>query len=115
VVFNDAVVHDADLAGGVRVRVELAGHAVRGPARVRDAGHAVEAGLLLQRVQVLHLALGAQALDSVRGEHGDAGGVVATVFQRLQAFDEVPDDGPLGADADDSAHGSLLPGLGRQV
>jgi hypothetical protein len=94
---------------GMRMRVELARHAMRGPTRVRDAGHAVQAGLLLQRVEVLHLALGAQPLDPVGREHGDAGGVVPAVFQCLQALDEVPDDGPLGADADDSAHGWLLP------
>ena len=47
----------------VRVRVALARHAVRGPARVRDAEVAVR-GICVERVlQLLHLADGAQPLQ----------------------------------------------------
>ena len=41
VVLDDAVVHHADLAGGMRMRIELAGHPMRGPARVGDAAYSI--------------------------------------------------------------------------
>src|SRR3990167_9898333 len=104
-VFNDAVVHHADLARRVRMRIHFAGHAVRGPARMRDAAETIQAGLFLQGVQVADLALRAQAFDAMVGEHRDTGRVIAPIFQGLQAGDQVVDDGALGADADDSAHG----------
>ena len=64
VVLDDAVVDDRDaVARDVRVGVALARHAVRRPARVRDAEVAVR-GVGVERVlELAHLADGAQPLD----------------------------------------------------
>ncbi len=102
VVGEDAIVDDDKLIAGVgplRVRVVLAGGAMGGPARVRNAHvHRVlvlevkvgEAGRLRRPapdglLQRLHLALGADDLNRlVVAVKGDARRVVAAVLQALQ-------------------------------
>ena len=44
VVFDNAVVHDGNAAGDVRVGIALGGHAVRRPAGVGNAGNGAGAG-----------------------------------------------------------------------
>ena len=100
VVGEDAIVDDDKLIAGVgplRVRVVLAGGAMGGPARVRNA-HVhrvlvleVKVGGRLRRpapnrlLQRLHLALGADDLNRlVVAVKGDARRVVAAVLQALQ-------------------------------
>src|SRR5690349_5594052 len=87
------------------MRVALRGHAVRGPARVRDADLAVR-GIGVDRVlQHLHLADGAQALE-MRGaiEYRDTSGVVASVFQATQTLHEDGHYVPFSDGSDDAAH-----------
>ena len=110
VVLDDAVVDDGDaVAGDVRVRVALARHAVRRPARVRDPETAV-GRIELQRVlQLAHLAHGAQALHLAGAvQDGDAGRVVSAVFEPSQAVDEDRDDVAVSDRSDDSAHAAFL-------
>jgi hypothetical protein len=111
VVLDDAVVDQRDAAAGdMRMRVGLGDAAMRGPARMRDAERA-DAGLGLQlAVQLHHLADGAaqaQAPAAVAASLGDgeAGRVVAAVFEPAQTLQQdrgyiMRRDG-----ADDSAHG----------
>ena len=106
VIFDDPVVDDGQaIVRDVRMRVALGGHAVRGPARVRDADLAVRGIRLDGVLEHLDLADRAQALE-LRGavEHGDAGGVVATVFEPAQSLHEDGDDVSLSDGSDDSAH-----------
>ena len=89
-VLDDAVVHDRDVAGDVRVGVELARPAVRGPARVADAGRARRAVRFASAVvEVRELADGAHDLDALAVVHGEAGRVVAAVFEPAQAVDKM--------------------------
>ena len=106
VIFDDAVVDDGQaIVRDVRVCVALGRHAVRGPARVRDADLAVRGIRLDGFLEHLDLADGAQPLE-LRGaiQHGDAGGVVATVFEPAQSLHEDGDDVALSDGSDDSAH-----------
>ena len=109
VVLDDAVVHDGEaVARDVRMRVALARHAMRGPAGVRDADLAGGGAVGERLLQHAHLADGAQARQ-VPGavQHGDAGRVVAAVFQPPQALHQHRHDIALRDRSDDSAHGFL--------
>jgi hypothetical protein len=46
-------------------------------------------------------------------EHGEPGGVVAAVFEPLQALEQDGRDGPLGDGADDATHNDLASGRRR--
>ena len=103
-VLDDAVMHHGEAAGDVRVGVALGGHAVGGPARVGDADVGGELARIGQRSELGHAAAGAQA-GELAGEHGEAGGVIATVFELAQAFEQDRDD-VVGCDCgDDATHG----------
>ena len=66
VVLDDAVVHDRDRAGDVRVRVDLRGPAVGRPARVPDADRASRSLSRERLLEVSQLAHRADDLDAVR-------------------------------------------------
>jgi hypothetical protein len=99
VVLDDAIDHDVDAIGRVEVRVGvlLRDPPMGGPAGVADAGArlgpldhgyrlagaigtAVSLDRASQRVQVAHRA---DCIDAVTVEHGDAGAVVAAIFELL--------------------------------
>ncbi len=84
------------------------GRAVRGPARVRDAGEAFEMRLVHLARQLGHAAHAARALEAAVGMHRDAARVVAAIFEPLQALNEDGGDVARGDCADDSTHGLLL-------
>src|SRR5690606_23595722 len=89
VVLNDAVMHDGQALGDVRVGIALGGLAVGGPAGVGDAQVADGGGKFEGFFQFGDLAGGANALDAVAGgEDGDASGVIAALFEAAQAFYE---------------------------
>ena len=110
VVFDDAVVHDDEGSGAVAVGVGVffGGAAVGGPAGVADAVGAVDGRGGDDGFEVAELAGGAAEFErgGVRGRaaYGDAGGVVAAVFEAAQTFNDDGDD-RFGADVtDDSTH-----------
>ena len=72
-VLDDAVVHDRDLAVHVRMRVALGRAAMRRPARMPDAGVAVERLLQQPPFEIAQLAFGAAALQVAVLDGGDAG------------------------------------------
>ena len=84
VVLDDAVVHDGHARGAMRVRVALGRRAVRRPARVADAGGAVQRRAIQRGGEMAELAFGAAALDVPIHQRGDAGAVIAAVFQTAQ-------------------------------
>ena len=98
IVFDDAVVHDDEGAGAVAVGVGVffGGAAVGGPAGVADAVGAVEGRGLDGGFEVAELAGGAAEVEGVRvfggAADGDAGGVVAAVFEAAEAFNDDGDD-----------------------
>src|ERR671922_1341626 len=111
-VFDDPVQDDgqlAVLAAGQRVRVLLAHAAVGGPARMAEPGvrdGAVRLGGLLQ---LLEIADGANVVESVTLEEGEARRVVAAVLQALESLDEERLARSRPDVSDDSAHPELLP------
>ncbi len=104
VVFDDAVVHHRDGPGAVRMRVGLAGLAVGGPARVGDAELAGKGRALHVFGQQCDLAGVAAALQAVAAQNRHARGVVAAIFEALQAFQKNRCHIALGRRRDDAAH-----------
>ena len=113
-VLDDAVVDHGDARGGlVRVGVGLGDRAVGGPAGVGDAGVAFGGGLGQQLIELGHLAHAAALLQGAVAQHGEAGGIIAAVFEAVQAFEQDGRHIALGHSADNAAHAvySLLWGL----
>jgi len=92
VVFNDAVVDEGDaiFTAGVWVGIFLSGRSVGGPASVGDAaGRAVEIGVFLKEGdEFTDFSFFFPNGDVARGFYGDTGGVIASVFETLEARDE---------------------------
>ncbi len=91
IIFDDAVVDDYDFTGAVamRMRVFFGGAAVRGPARVADAVDAVERRDADGFFEILQLAGGAADFEFAVCLHdGDAGGIVAAIFEALEAVED---------------------------
>ncbi|MNT21276.1 hypothetical protein D3C72_1566110 [compost metagenome] len=103
-VLDDAVVDQADAAGLVRVGVGGGRGAVGGPAGVADADCARQRFGGQDGFQFADLALGAAAFDATVHDGGDPGGIIAAIFQTLQAVDQTGNDGARARDADDAAH-----------
>ena len=114
VVLDDAVDDDVDAVGavGVRVGVLLADAAVGGPAGVPDAGRGGPLGdrdrapasageLLAQRAEVPDRPHG---VDPLAGDHRDAGGVIAPVFEPRQPRQQQVAAGRAADVANDAAH-----------
>ena len=117
VIFDDAVVDDDEGAGAVAVGVGvlLGGAAVGGPAGVADAEGAGERVGGEDCFEVAKLAGGSAELhDAVGGAgDGDAGEVVAAVFEAAEAFDD-DGDGRIRANvSNDSTHGTSVAGSGN--
>ncbi len=109
VVLDDAVVGDDHAAHPVGVSVGLRGAAVGGPPGVAEADGAVE-GLGAEGLfEAGELALGAADADlaGVVGD-GDAGGVIAPVFEPSQAVEEERGARGVSYKAYDSAHVRLV-------
>ena len=106
-ILDDAVVDDGEPVGRVRVGVGLVRLAVGRPAGVADADGARERRLGELDLEVAQLALGAPALQPPVLQRGDAGGIVAAVFEPLQRLDDLRRDRRLAEDADDAAHAAI--------
>ncbi|MNT07571.1 hypothetical protein D3C72_1422840 [compost metagenome] len=109
-VFDDAVVDQRDARlfvaqmRKVRVGIVRGGHAVGGPAGVGDARKACDLVLRDLLAQFGHALRAARAAQMAVGVHGDAAGVVAPVFQALEAFNKDRGDVALGDGANNAAH-----------
>ena len=108
-IFDDAVMHDRETLGGVRMRVVLGGPAVRRPARVADAGGAGQRLATEPRLQIDQLAFGAPAREMAVLDRCDAGGIVTAIFQTLQRIQQLAGDGVAPEYSDNAAHGFLEP------
>src|SRR5690606_1626622 len=106
VVFDDAVVDYGQPLGHMGVRVVFGGFAVGGPAGVGYAQVAVNGRSFQGIFQLDDLADCAGPFDAVAGgQDGDAGGVIAAVFETAQTFYEDGGDVAFGDGAYYSAHG----------
>jgi len=106
VVLDDAVVHEGDLpARDHRVGVVRRRGAMRGPARVRDAGLRLQSLGVHLPGEVFHARDAAHALQVGAVQRRHAAGIVAAVLEAPQALDQDGDDVATGGCADDAAHG----------
>ena len=115
VVFDDAVVDDDERAAAVAVGMGIffGGAAVGGPAGVADAEGAVDGGVGDGDFEVAELAGGSAEGEAFGATgDGDAGGVVAAVFEAAEAFNDDGDDRLRSDVTDDSTHGLSLVGYG---
>src|SRR5581483_11808382 len=95
--------------GRVRMRIGLARAAVRRPARVADAARAVERLALQSRFEIAQLAFRAPAREMATFERGDAGRVIAAVFEPLERVDELCRHRLASENADNAAHAAVAP------
>src|SRR5258708_14691298 len=78
--------------------------AVGGPARMADADHALERVLAQLGFEIAQLALRAAARQPALLQGGDAGGVVAAIFEALERIDQLLRHRLASENADDTAH-----------
>ncbi len=116
VVFDDAVVDQRHaLVTDMRMRVLLTRNSVRGPAGMRDAGHAADRILLQCTGQLGDLAdLAYTFQQCIITLHRHTGRIITAVFQPAQAIDQHRDHVTRRYYTDYAAHKSL-PCLSRRV
>jgi len=88
----------------MRVGVVFGHTAVRRPAGVADAKLASQIDFSRSVFHFSHAANPAHAGDVCAGMHGDAGGIITTIFKTLQTFDQNRNHITLRNRADDTAH-----------
>ena len=103
-ILDDAVVHDREPLGGVRMGVVLGRPAVGRPAGVADADGARQRLARKPLLQVLELALGAPPRQHAVLERGDARGIVAAIFEALERIDQLRRGRLTADDSDNAAH-----------
>ena len=108
-ILDDAVMHDRNEVGRMRVGIGFGRLAVRGPAGMADAGRAVQRRSLQQLFEIAQLAFGATPAELPVLDGGDARGIIAAIFEAFQRVDELLGDRPFAEDANDAAHRPLLP------
>ena len=104
-ILDDAVVHDRDAVGGVRMGVALGRLAVGRPAGVADADRARRAARSRSRASRLRsLPSARRRVELAVLQRGDAGGIVAAIFEALERIDQLARDRLAAENSDDSAH-----------
>ena len=105
-VLDDAVMDDGETVSGVGMGVALGRSAVRRPAGVADADRAGERLAREPRLEIAQLAFGALAGQLPVFQRGDAGGIIASVFEPLKRVDQRRRDRLTPENAYNSAHAS---------
>ncbi len=108
-ILDDAVMNHRDMLGRVRMRVVLGRLAVGGPAGMSDAGETVERLGFQARFKIAQLAFGAAAHNLIAFQRGDAGGIVAAIFQPLERIHDLLRDRSAPENADNAAHVEISP------
>src|SRR5581483_3022471 len=103
-ILDDAVVHDRELVGRMRVRVIFRRRAVGRPARMADADFSVQRLLREALFEIPELPFGAAARKAAAFQRRDARGVVAAIFETLQRIDQAARDRFTPENADNTAH-----------
>ena len=103
-VLDDAVVHDGEPVGRVRMGVVLGRAPVRCPAGVADADRAGERFARELCFQVLELAFSTPPRQRAVLQRRHAGRIVAAIFEALERFDELRGDRLAADDSDNAAH-----------
>ena len=111
IVFNDAIVDHGKLIviAHVRVRIDVRGFPVGGPAGVPDAGVAGQGCAALDLgIQVFDHAAGLDHVDALLPQHRDAGGVISSIFQFFQPIQQNGGCVLAAGKTDDSTHRCIL-------
>jgi hypothetical protein len=103
-ILDDAVVDDCEPVGGVGMRVAFGRPAVGRPAGMADADRARERLAGEPRLEIAQLAFGAPASKLPAFQRGDAGGIVASVFEPLKRVDQCARDRLTPENTYNSAH-----------
>jgi len=104
IILDDAVMHDRNVVGHVRMGVRLGGLAVGRPAGMPYTDLAQQRRRFQPRLEIAQLAFGAPPPKLAMLHGGDAGGIVAAIFQPLQRIDELASDRPFAENANNAAH-----------
>ena len=110
VILNDAVVDKGDLAGLIEMRmgIRVRGRPMRGPAGVANAGVALGRLLGEEGGEIVDAAALFAELEFSIVHEAETGGVVATVFETAESFEDDGLSGPLANVANDATHGVFL-------
>src|SRR5271154_5664866 len=103
--------NDSDVFGGVGMRVVFRRLAVGGPARMPDAGMALERSMFQPRFEIPELAFSAAAFEMVTFQRRNARGIIAAIFEALERVHQLLGDRRAPENADDSAHAVCYPRL----
>ena len=103
-ILDDAVVHDRELFGGMRMRIVLGRTAVGRPAGVADADSSQQRLAGEPLLQILELALGTPPRQHAVLQRRDARRIIAAVFEALERIDQLRRSWLLADDPDDAAH-----------
>ena len=113
VVFDDAVVHNCDLAlaAEMRMRVAVGRLAVSRPAGVADAAGAVERCLVLADFcfEVCNAAARLYDTQTVLRKCSNTGGVIAAVFQAVKTLDQNGERVLASRETNNSTHNQFTP------
>ena len=108
-VLDDAVMHHRHQLGHMRVGIGFDRLAVGRPAGMADAGVAHQRLALEPLLEIAQFAFGAPPAEMAVLDGGDAGRIVAAIFQPLQRVDQLFSNRSFAEDANDAAHRPLLP------
>ena len=111
VVFNDTVMDDGDLliVAHMGMGIDIRRLPVGGPTGVANPGAAGEGGAVLGFLhQVLDPAAGLHHVDAFLSQHGNAGGVVPSIFQFFQPIQQDGGCVLIAGKSDDSTHRCFL-------
>ena len=103
-ILDDAVVHDRQLFGRVRMRVVLGRPAVRRPTGMADADRAGERLARQPRFQILQLSLRAPPREHAMLERRHARRIIAAIFEAPERIDQLRRGRLAADDSDDAAH-----------
>ena len=112
VVLDDAVMYDGKLVivAHMGMGVHIGGFPVGGPSGMADAGRAGHGCAPLDiRVQIFNHADGFFHMDAILPQHGDAGGVVSSIFQFLQSIQQDGGCALAAGEADNTTHQRIPP------
>ena len=100
---------DGDAVGSVRMGVVFGRLAVGSPARMPDAGMALERRILQSGFKIFELAFGAAAFEVIAFQRRNARGIIAAIFEALERIHQLFGDRSAPENADDAAHAVCIP------
>jgi hypothetical protein len=104
IILDDAVMHDGNQIGCVRMGIILGRPPVRCPARMTDADRATERFTIETIFERTELSFRTPAAEHAFLKRGDTGRVVAAIFEALKRVDQLARNRSVSENSDDAAH-----------